>query len=101
MLPLTAELKLGEQVSVAVQLWLRGFITDPAVVHKILNHLHLPADDLPRSPPCIPSDPEPFEQMTLEPLDPLPADKQDLDLDPFPSRAALQRAPPWEPGEPH
>jgi len=69
-----------------------ALITDPDVVRKILNHLHLPADDPPRSPARTPS--EPFEQMSLEPGDE-PGD--DPDDDPFPSFPSSKRGPPREP----
>ena len=72
-----------------------ALITDPAVVRKILDHLHLPADDPPRAPARIP-EPEPFE---LEPepepeLDDEPGRETD---DPFPSFPTHKRGPPWEP----
>ncbi|MFH1436966.1 MAG: hypothetical protein ABIJ56_14755 [Pseudomonadota bacterium] len=74
-----------------------ALITDPAVVRKILNHLHLPADDPPRSPARTPFEPsEPFEQMSLEPE---PGDEpgDNPDDDPFPSFPPRKRGPPREP----
>ena len=71
-----------------------ALITDPDVVQKILNHLHLPAADPPRAPARTRS--EPFEQMTL---DPEPGDEPDdgPDDDPFPSFPPRKRGPPRKP----
>jgi hypothetical protein len=61
-----------------------AFITDPTVVSKILNHLHLPTADPPRAPARVP-----LEQMSFE-----AAFGEDFADEPFCAPPPLQRGPP-------
>jgi len=61
-----------------------AFITDPAVVTKILEHLHLPTADPPRAPARVPIDQMSFEVEF----------GNDYGDETFPDPPPLQRGPP-------